>query len=120
MTEYNSYALSFISNKRNLYLYIHCQKETTPKRFYNLVDRIVSCCLNDKFVEAIQTKLYDSVLNDEEKYYELDSYKAEIDIDNILVMLDYGFVCQVNIKFEDFHDSGINLIEKILGIILLG
>lgn len=59
LTEYNSYAIFFISNKRDLYLKCYSKKEITPKRFYNLIDNIVSKCLNDDFVGAIHhaTKL---------------------------------------------------------------
>lgn len=42
---------------------------------------------------------------------ELNCYKAEIDFDNRVVETDYGFVAQVNIKFEKFHE----LVERYWG-----
>lgn len=116
MTEYSLYAISFLSNKKNFYLSFYSKKEITPKRFYNLIDKIVSKCLNDDFVGAIHHATnHELILIDENEFYDLTCYKAEIDFDNRVVEIDYGFVAQVNIKFEKFHETGHELVEKYWG-----
>lgn len=116
LTEYNSYAIFFTSNKRDLYLKCYSKKEITPRRFYNLIDNIVSKCLNDDFVGAIHHATnHELILIDENEYCDLNCYKAEIDFDKRLVEIDYGFVCQINIKFEEFHESVNEMVKQYWG-----
>lgn len=116
MTEYSLYAISFLSNNRDLYLSFYSKKEITPKRFYNLVDKIVSKCLNDDFVGAINHATnHELILIDEKEFYDLNCYTVEIDFDKRVVQVDYGFVAQINIKFENFHEIGHELVEKYWG-----
>lgn len=108
MSECRLYAVSFVSNDRDLYLSFLSRKKTTEKRFYNLIDSLVTKCLNGDCVGAInQLTNHDITLISEDQFYDLEAmentYTSEIDLDKGMVMIDYGDLCK-GCKFENFHE----------------